>query len=120
MNRVSEYQELCAELYQVLGALDAPPNVLDKVLAAANGEPIPDIDLLPFAPEANSAHNVDAGRPAPTLVPEDVRELLERSALILGSQGCLGWDQLAAEITAKLAEASQDSSRLSGPARMSL
>lgn len=48
--RIAELTSLCAELYQVLGALDAPAHVLDKVSAAASGEPIPDMELLPFAP----------------------------------------------------------------------
>lgn len=45
-------QELFSELYQILGALDAPAAVLDQVLAAANGETIPVTSLLPFTPEA--------------------------------------------------------------------
>ena len=49
--RVKELEKLCAELYQVLGVLDAPAVVLDKVWAAASGEPIPEIELLPFSIE---------------------------------------------------------------------
>lgn len=52
--RVEELELLCAELYQVLGAYDAPTHVLDKVLAAANGEAIPAIELLPFHAENNA------------------------------------------------------------------
>ena len=37
-----------AEVYQVLGALDAPVNVLDQVTAALNGDPLPHESLLPF------------------------------------------------------------------------
>jgi hypothetical protein len=40
--------DLLAELYQVLGALDAPRNVLDQVLAAVQGEKLPLESLLPF------------------------------------------------------------------------
>lgn len=39
-----------AELYQILGALDAPEHVLDQVSAAANGHPLPHETLLPFTP----------------------------------------------------------------------
>lgn len=39
---------LLSELYQILGALDAPENVLDQVLAASEGEPLPYESLLPF------------------------------------------------------------------------
>lgn len=52
--RIADLTGLCAELYQVLGALDAPEHILDKVSAAANGEAIPAIDLLPFVPATHS------------------------------------------------------------------
>lgn len=48
-----ELQALMGELYQVLGGLDAPAKVLDKVSAASCGEPIPPGDLLPFVVEAD-------------------------------------------------------------------
>ena len=41
-------ETLCAELYQVLGTLGAPSRVLDQVLAAAEGRPLPHRTLLPF------------------------------------------------------------------------
>ncbi|MGY2441381.1 hypothetical protein [Pseudomonas sp. SDO52101_S400] len=51
--RIAELENLHAEVYQVLGALDASEQVLDKVSAAANSEPIPEIELLPYtAPPA--------------------------------------------------------------------
>lgn len=46
--RVQELESLCGELYQVLGAVGAPVGVLDKVVAAAQGKPIPDVELLPI------------------------------------------------------------------------
>ena len=49
--RIADLEALCGELYQVLGALDAPAQVLDKVYAASNGDAIPSGDLLPFVPE---------------------------------------------------------------------
>ena len=110
MLQLNDYRELCAELYQVLGALDAPARVLDKVLAAASGEPFPDIELLPFVPDAGGSIAV-AEQPS-SAVPEAVRALLERSAGILGSQGFAAWDELAAEIHTTLAEAIQPPTRV--------
>lgn len=45
-------QTVLCELYQVLGELGAPENVLANCLAAAEGRPIPHQTLLPFALEA--------------------------------------------------------------------
>lgn len=42
---------LFGELYQILGALDAPARVLDQVSAASVGNPIPIDPLLPFVHE---------------------------------------------------------------------
>jgi len=48
-------QNLLSELYQVLGGLNAPENVMDQVLAASLGEPLPHETLLPFvAPTSDS------------------------------------------------------------------
>lgn len=47
-NAEQRMRGLFAELYQVLGALDAPENVLDQVSAAANGDQLPHETLLPF------------------------------------------------------------------------
>lgn len=55
MARVDELQALCAELYQVLGAVGAPATVLDKVWAAAAGKRIPATNLLPIAEDAFEA-----------------------------------------------------------------
>lgn len=50
--QMGQYQELCAELYQVAGVLHyeglVPTLLLDKLSAAARGLPIPKGDLLPF------------------------------------------------------------------------
>jgi hypothetical protein len=48
--RIGELESLHGEIYQVLGALDASAAALDKVSAAANSEPIPNIELLPYMP----------------------------------------------------------------------
>ena len=54
---------LAGELYQVLGALDAPAGVLDAVLAAAHGESMGGRDsLLPFVSAEHEALREDAGR----------------------------------------------------------
>lgn len=46
---VEQLENLLGELYQVLGALDAPEAVLDQVVAALEGGPLPHESLLPFA-----------------------------------------------------------------------
>lgn len=48
--RVQALEDLCGELYQVLGNAGAPAHVLDKVWAAAKGDPIPKVKLLPMQP----------------------------------------------------------------------
>lgn len=52
---------LLAELYQVLGALDAPGNVLDQVSAAMQGKRLPHETLLPFLPEREASRQLDHG-----------------------------------------------------------
>jgi hypothetical protein len=47
--RATRLEVLCSELYQVLGTLGAPSRVLDQVLAAAEGRPLPHRTLLPFS-----------------------------------------------------------------------
>ena len=44
----SDYSDMIAELYQILGALDAPENVLDQGLACMALEQLPHKTLLPF------------------------------------------------------------------------
>ncbi|WP_061290051.1 hypothetical protein [Azotobacter vinelandii] len=46
---IEQLEKLLGELYQVLGALDAPEAVLDQVVAALEGGPLPHESLLPFA-----------------------------------------------------------------------
>lgn len=65
-------RELFAELYQILGALGASEAVLDQVLAASQGEPLPHASLLPYA----------AGQPDTVKVP---RELLAEAKSIIDS-----------------------------------
>jgi hypothetical protein len=48
--RVEALESLCGELYQVLGNAGASEQVLDKVWAAASGDLIPDVKLLPSQP----------------------------------------------------------------------
>lgn len=50
---IDRYQNLCGELYQVLGALDAPAYVLDRVSDASSSMVVSNTpSLLPFDPHA--------------------------------------------------------------------
>lgn len=51
MTREEQLVRLLDELYQVLGALDAPAKVLDQVYAAVADESLPYESLLPFTPK---------------------------------------------------------------------
>lgn len=55
-------RQFAAEAYQVLGALDAPENVLDNASDAANGAPLRHETLLPFFAEDYEALRKDAER----------------------------------------------------------
>ncbi|MDI3949453.1 ead/Ea22-like family protein [Pseudomonas aeruginosa] len=55
-------RKFSAEAYQVLGALDAPENVLDNASDAANGVPLRHETLLPFFAEDYEALRNDAAR----------------------------------------------------------
>lgn len=55
------YEDLICELYQVLGALDAPEHVLDQVFAAAQKERLPYKSLLPFILQDSEGDKVDPG-----------------------------------------------------------
>ncbi|HFH4030359.1 TPA: ead/Ea22-like family protein [Pseudomonas aeruginosa] len=55
-------RKFSAEAYQVLGALDAPENVLDNASGAANGVPLRHETLLPFFAEDYEALRKDAAR----------------------------------------------------------
>ena len=48
-DRLDQLEDVCAELYQVLGTLGAPARVLDQTLAASEGRPLPYETLLPFS-----------------------------------------------------------------------
>lgn len=47
--RLDQLEDVCAEFYQVLGALGAPARVLNQALAAAEGRDLPYDTLLPFS-----------------------------------------------------------------------
>ncbi|MFP6354766.1 hypothetical protein VST52_07370 [Pseudomonas aeruginosa] len=55
-------RKFSAEAYQVLGALDAPENVLDNASDAANGVPLRHETLLPFFAEDYEALRKNAAR----------------------------------------------------------
>jgi hypothetical protein len=44
--RVEALQDLCGAAYQLAGNVGAPERWLDALVAAAHGEPIPDLDPL--------------------------------------------------------------------------
>lgn len=43
--------DLLCELYLVCGALDANVEVLDQIVAAIEGEPLPHESLIPYQPQ---------------------------------------------------------------------
>jgi hypothetical protein len=95
-------QGLVAELYQVLGALDAPEHVLDQVSAASLGEPLPHDSLLPFVIDADD-------KPAPLdFVCEDkgLEKVLNLAAdLVTGRGGqdlAMWWMDEIAKLEARL------------------
>jgi hypothetical protein len=49
--RIAALEDVCAEAYQFAGTIGAPVRVLDRLDAAANGEPIPDGSMLPITAE---------------------------------------------------------------------
>ncbi|HEP7907075.1 hypothetical protein ACM73M_02040 [Pseudomonas aeruginosa] len=55
-------RRFAAEVYQVLGALDAPENVLDNASDAANGVPLRHETLLPFFADDYESMRKDAVR----------------------------------------------------------
>ncbi|MFU3207252.1 hypothetical protein ACM7HB_30255 [Pseudomonas aeruginosa] len=59
---VEHLRRFAAEVYQVLGAMDAPENVLDNASDAANGVPLRHETLLPFFAEDYEALRKDAAR----------------------------------------------------------
>lgn len=79
--------ELFAELYQILGALGASEAVLDQVLAASQGEPLPHASLLPYAAE----------QPADTAMPGVLELLRERRELDGDARYLFGDDRVWAK-----------------------
>ncbi|MCV3976398.1 ead/Ea22-like family protein [Pseudomonas aeruginosa] len=59
---IEALRRFAGEAYQVLGALDAPENVLDNASDAANGVPLRNETLLPFFAEDYEALRKDAER----------------------------------------------------------
>ncbi|MDH0070053.1 hypothetical protein [Pseudomonas aeruginosa] len=59
---IEALRRFAGEAYQVLGALDAPENVLDNASDAANGVPLRHETLLPFFAEDYEALRKDAER----------------------------------------------------------
>lgn len=59
---VERLRQFAAEVYQVLGALDAPENVLDNASDAASGVPLRHETLLPFFAAGYEALRKDAER----------------------------------------------------------
>ncbi len=59
---VEHLRRFAAEVYQVLGALEAQENVLDNASDAANGVPLRHETLLPFFAEDYEALRKDAAR----------------------------------------------------------
>lgn len=47
--RIAVLQQVCAEAYQLAGAVGAPEKALDNLSAAANGKPIPHATFLPVS-----------------------------------------------------------------------
>ena len=47
--RIADLQHVCAEAYQLAGAVGAPEKALDNLAAAANGDPIPHATFLPVS-----------------------------------------------------------------------
>lgn len=80
--RVSHLEALCADAYQLAGAVGAPERFLDALWAAAQGEEVPAGDRLPI-----SAVECDEVRSREALL-DDLRKLLGISAASeLGRKG---------------------------------
>lgn len=52
-------RQVCAEAYQMAGAIDAPIEALDNLSAAANGCPIPHKTFLPIFGDRLAAHDAE-------------------------------------------------------------
>jgi hypothetical protein len=49
--RLAALEGVCAEAYQLAGAVGAPAHVLDQLHAAADGKPLPHAAFMPITPE---------------------------------------------------------------------
>lgn len=49
VQRISILEQVCAEAYQLAGAVGAPEKALDNLAAAAGGRPIPHATFLPVS-----------------------------------------------------------------------
>ncbi|MCY4076122.1 MAG: hypothetical protein OXH04_11915 [Acidobacteria bacterium] len=67
--RISVLEQVCAEAYQLAGAVGAPEKVLDNLAAAAEGKPIPHATFLPV-----SAADCDEFAPADTRADRSTRK----------------------------------------------
>lgn len=80
---IGRYQHMCGELYQVLGALDAPAYVLDRVSAASESMVITNTpSLLPFDKHAWPPKGLQSPpfrNPGPAPVSSELVRLLERA-----------------------------------------
>jgi hypothetical protein len=80
---IGRYQHMCCELYQVLGALDAPWYVLDRVLNAGESMVITNTpSLLPFDKHAwptGAPQSPPFRNPGPAPVSVELVKLLERA-----------------------------------------
>ena len=47
--RISIIEQVCAEAYQLAGAVGAPEEALDNLAAAADGKPVPHANFLPVS-----------------------------------------------------------------------
>lgn len=47
--RISILEQVCAEAYQLAGAVGAPEKALDNLAAAAEGKPLPHATFLPVS-----------------------------------------------------------------------
>jgi hypothetical protein len=46
--RIAALEQVCADMYQVAGAIGAPVRILDQLHAAASGKRLPHESVLPF------------------------------------------------------------------------
>ena len=77
-----DIENLLSELYQILGALNAPVNILDQVSEAISGQNLPYKTLLPFdnAPKGYALVPVDLARDVAEFAANTGRWELQNSA----------------------------------------